>query len=521
VECDGQIGSGVLLANNVGLIGRYDHDFHTVGKSIRNSPWIGDPDYSGTGKELKIIVGDDVRIGYGAIVLSGVTIGRGAIIAAGSVVTKDVDAYAIVAGNPARKFAVRFTPEEVVEHERSLGTEWELRRRSGRCNAVTATPAEVAIIYRFLPQWRADFFCGLREALASQNIRLRLFYGKNPPQPPDKPARHRLKWGNEVDLGWGTAVPNRLWNIGKYELVWQRLPNEVFDADLIILMQENSLLSNYTAGLRQMLRGKKVALWGHGLNLQEDDRSLGNLFKRLYSTRVDWWFAYTRGVADRVARLGFPTERITVVDNAIDTLALIAEAQRVTPSQLGSLRGELGLGEGPVGIFCGAMYREKRLDFLLEACEIVRYSLPSFEMIFIGAGPDASKVINFCAQHQWAHYVGPQFGSDRIPYLKIADIFLMPGLVGLVLLDCFAVEKPFVTTRYALHSPEIEYLIDGENGLITENTIDSFVSGVLGVLSLPDLQSNLKQGCQKAAIRYSLENMIRNFSEGIEKALSL
>ena len=122
IECDGAIGSGVMLANNVGLIGRYDHDFHVIGKCIRNAPWIGDPDYSGPGKDLKVIIGDDVWIGYGAVVLSGVTIGRGAIVAAGSIVTKDVEPYAIVAGNPARQRDVRFTPEEIVEHERSLAT---------------------------------------------------------------------------------------------------------------------------------------------------------------------------------------------------------------------------------------------------------------------------------------------------------------------------------------------------------------------------------------------------------------
>jgi acetyltransferase-like isoleucine patch superfamily enzyme len=120
VECDGQIGSGVMLGNCVGLIGRYDHDFRVVGKTIRRSPWIGDADYAGPGKGLKVIVGDDVWVGYGSIVLSGVTIGRGAIVAAGSVVTRDVEPYSIVAGNPARKRGDRFTAGEVVEHEWSL-----------------------------------------------------------------------------------------------------------------------------------------------------------------------------------------------------------------------------------------------------------------------------------------------------------------------------------------------------------------------------------------------------------------
>ena len=55
-----------------------------------------------------IIVGDDVWIGFGSIILSGVRIGRGAVIAAGSVVTKDVPNYSIVAGNPAKVIKYRF-----------------------------------------------------------------------------------------------------------------------------------------------------------------------------------------------------------------------------------------------------------------------------------------------------------------------------------------------------------------------------------------------------------------------------
>ena len=49
-----------------------------------------------------MIIGNDVWIGAGAIILSGVKIGSGAIIGAGAVVVKDVPPYAIAAGNPAR-----------------------------------------------------------------------------------------------------------------------------------------------------------------------------------------------------------------------------------------------------------------------------------------------------------------------------------------------------------------------------------------------------------------------------------
>ncbi|WP_433956069.1 acyltransferase [Janibacter indicus] len=59
-----------------------------------------------------IHVEDDVWVGAGAIVLKGVTIGTGAVVAAGSVVTKSVDEYAIVAGVPARVIGSRRGEEE-------------------------------------------------------------------------------------------------------------------------------------------------------------------------------------------------------------------------------------------------------------------------------------------------------------------------------------------------------------------------------------------------------------------------
>jgi len=62
-----------------------------------------------------IIVGSDVWIGYGAMILSGVKIAQGAVIGAGSVVAKDVPPYAIVAGNRAEILRFRFQDELISE----------------------------------------------------------------------------------------------------------------------------------------------------------------------------------------------------------------------------------------------------------------------------------------------------------------------------------------------------------------------------------------------------------------------
>jgi len=60
-----------------------------------------------------IVIMNDVWIGYGCTVLSGVTIGNGSVLAARSVVTKDVPPYSIVGGNPARVLKYRFNPEMI------------------------------------------------------------------------------------------------------------------------------------------------------------------------------------------------------------------------------------------------------------------------------------------------------------------------------------------------------------------------------------------------------------------------
>ena len=67
------------------------------------------------------IVGNDVWIGYGATIMPGVQIGDGAIIASKSVVTKDVSAYSIVGGNPAREIRKRFAEEKI---EKLLDLKW-------------------------------------------------------------------------------------------------------------------------------------------------------------------------------------------------------------------------------------------------------------------------------------------------------------------------------------------------------------------------------------------------------------
>lgn len=107
-----RIGDRVLISHNVNIFDSLTHPLSAANRHLHFRAIIemGHPEMVDLG-EREIVIGDDVWIGVGAILLRGVRIGNGAIIGAGSVVTHDVAPFSIVAGNPAR-FIRELGPDE-------------------------------------------------------------------------------------------------------------------------------------------------------------------------------------------------------------------------------------------------------------------------------------------------------------------------------------------------------------------------------------------------------------------------
>jgi glycosyltransferase involved in cell wall biosynthesis len=264
-------------------------------------------------------------------------------------------------------------------------------------------------------------------------------------------------------------------------------------------------------------------LLGHGVNARRRPGTRpGEWLKGVISRQAHWWFAYNELSADAVARLGVPRERITSIQNAIDTRALVAAREAVTPAQLEDLRRGVGIRGGHVGLFLGGMYEDKLLPFLLEACRAIREVVPDFEMIFIGAGHDEGLVRAAAAEHSWIHHETPKFEADKVPYCMLADVLLLPAAVGLTVLDSFALQLPLVTLADRYHGPEIAYLEHDVNGVLlpSSTSSDAYAAEVARLLCDRPRMARLRAGCARASSIYTAEEMARRFAEGLVRALA-
>jgi len=100
-------------------------------------------------------------------------------------------------------------------------------------------------------------------------------------------------------------------------------------------------------------------------------------------------------------------------------------------------------------------------------------------------------------------------------------LLLMPGGVGLVILDSFAIGVPMVTTDTPLHGPEIEYLKLGENGLLVEcgDSVEVYANEVVRLLENNSFRERLAICALADGQEYTVENMAKRFADGIRSAL--
>jgi len=374
---------------------------------------------------------------------------------------------------------------------------------------------KVVICQHRLLHYRVGLFERLRACCAQRGINLELVHGQA--------SRREAVKRDEGSLSWANKVKNRFWELGERDFVWQPFPPALRDADLIVVMQESRILSNYLLLLSRLWSHHRVAYWGHGVNFQSNaPDGLREKWKQFMLKRVDWWFAYTEITAEIVAKTGFPETQITCLNNAIDTTTFKSDLAAVQDTDLLSAKMALGISpSAPVAIYCGSLYPDKRLGFLVDACDRIRIKTPEFHCIVLGDGPSMPFLRDARKSRPWLHLLGVAQGAKKALYFRMANFMLNPGSVGLHVVDAFCAGLVMVTTRGARHGPEICYLRNGVNGIITSDSTADYAERVLAIVRDPVSLTQIRAASLADANVYTLENMVERFANGIENCLGM
>lgn len=373
-----------------------------------------------------------------------------------------------------------------------------------------------AVVFQYrLLHYRTALFDRLRTECAKRGIDLHLVHGQA--------SRRESAKKDEGALPWARKVQNRFREVGARDLVWQPFPADLRDADLVVVMQENRILSNYPLLLSRLWSRRRVAYWGHGVNFQSDaPGGLREKWKQMMLKRVDWWFAYTEMTAEIVRRAGYPAERITCLDNAIDNETFERDLASVTDEQLQSMRAEIDVPEGaPVGLFCGSLYPDKRLGYMIDAADRIHATLPAFRLVLIGDGPSAGEIRAAMESRPWLKWLGVRKGLEKAAWFRLADVVINPGAVGLHVLDAFCSGTPMITTVESRHGPEVAYLQDGVNGRVVRGGADCYAEAVIALFNDRTKLDALKQAALRDAQHYTLGNMVERFADGIERCVGM
>ena len=369
----------------------------------------------------------------------------------------------------------------------------------------------VAFVVRYVNHYREPFYRGLRHALDQRGVDFELIHGA----PSNSEAARR----DSVTPPWTTVAENRVFTIGSREFVHQPVLGLVATRDLVIVEQASRLLLNYRLLARRLLRGgPAIALIGHGENRASSPSRFGEFVKRRLTGRIDWFFAYTDGSRDRLEAAGFDSDRITVFNNTLDIGDLRADVDSVTDEEVANFRAVHGLGMSALVLVLGSLYDDKRPDLAIAAgAELVARG-HDVKVLLIGSGSLTGFVRAAAARNPWLRSIDAAFGRDKAIALRTADILLIPGVAGLVILDGFAAGLPLVTVANPHHPPEIDYVVNGKNGLVAESE-DDLVDAIASVLTNADLRQVLGEGGRQTGIGLTIEAMIDRFADGVIEAL--
>jgi glycosyltransferase involved in cell wall biosynthesis len=315
---------------------------------------------------------------------------------------------------------------------------------------------------------------------------------------------------------------------GKDMLVLQDIFSPIFryKPKIIIIEFALSIISNwFILFLRPFLK-YKIVLWSHGYNRKTGFNPKKYLLDKLrlyWYNKADAVILYSHHDKKVIKPFILEDGKIFVAPNTMETRKLLKIRDNLEKIGKKIIKHEVGLEKKYNIIYLGRLLKEKEPGRLLDVFKVLSDKIKSIELHFIGSGPLYNELLersNGLNVRFWGSI------SDDIFIGKLlfsSDLMIIPGYLGLSIVHSLCLDCPVVTQKQGkngpFHSPEIEYLINGETGFLVEYGNNNRIADVVlkYLFSRKDIKDKFKNNIRNMLKeRCSIDNMMDGFKKAID-----
>lgn len=368
----------------------------------------------------------------------------------------------------------------------------------------------VIVVPPLVPEYRKGLYDRLANQLADQNIEFTVVE--------NSPAPRLAARADTISADWTLKVPCRWVRfMGRDVAIRDLSALKLREGDYIVVEQALKNLETYPLLARARSTGYKVAMWGHGSTYSTPQAAPLRSIKSRFTNKADWFFSYTERGARYVEGKGFPAERVTVLNNTIDTQALKIHLESVTIGEIQQARIDWELTNGRTALFLGGVDQAKGINFLLQSAKEIQRKLPGFTLLIGGTGSSLEQITNAQQSGLPVRWLGRLEGHQKALALKTADLMMIPEWIGLVAVDSLTAGTPIASTFHNSHSCEVECLQDNLNAVFSNHSITDYSDLVANTLTSPKQLTQLQTNALASAEGLSIENMTASFLSGLRR----
>lgn len=286
--------------------------------------------------------------------------------------------------------------------------------------------------------------------------------------------------------------------------------------NIIVCVLQGATLFNIFYSILARIKGVPFYWWGHSRNFSKKSKlqSFKDFCKLLSTVFSSGMLTYTDLESKSVkSQLRFLTPKLISLNNTVRTDEIFAFSKSYSPSDISDLYFK-NFCIGMVGRLHLRRFADLGIDSFINASNKNK----NLRLIIIGDGEDYPRLKKKYSFNKNVIFLGAIEDEEiLIQYFKIFKFLINPGLVGLNLIHAMCYGKCTLATSRFDHSPEICFLINKFNGIITSPTKEDFSSSLINLINDEKLRDELNTNSIKTVKKDLLiENMANNFLKIVE-----